>query len=73
MNEKKSVAELSYEKALDELTGIVADLEKGEHSLDESVILFERGQTLAVHCAKLLKDAELKVREISESGEMDEA
>ncbi len=72
MSKKSPVDELSYEQAFEELAGIVADLETGDHSLDESVKLFERGQALAVRCAYLLKDAELKVREISELGENNE-
>jgi len=64
------VEELDYEQALEELSKIVEELESGEHPLDESVKLFERGQKLAVRCAQLLKDAELKVREISDSGEL---
>jgi exodeoxyribonuclease VII small subunit len=70
MSKEIAVEELNYEQSLEELSNIVAELESGEHPLDESVKLFERGQALAARCAHLLKEAELKVKEISESGEI---
>ena len=70
MSKKLAVDELNYEQAFEELRSIVNNLEEGDHSLEESVLLFERGQALASQCAQLLKDAELKVREISETGEL---
>lgn len=72
MSKELAIKELNYEQAFEELRGIVSDLEEGEHSLEHSVKLFERGQSLAVRCAQLLKDAELKVKEISETGELSE-
>jgi exodeoxyribonuclease VII small subunit len=70
MSKEIAVEELNYEQSLEELSRIVAELESGEHTLDDSVRLFERGQALAARCAQLLKDAELKVKEISEAGEL---
>jgi exodeoxyribonuclease VII small subunit len=72
MSKEKPIDELTYEQAFEELSGIVAKLESGDHSLEDSVKLFERGQELAVKCAQLLKEAELRVREISDSGELSE-
>ena len=59
------VAELTYEQALAELEEIVIALESEERSLDDSMSLFERGQSLARYCAGLLDQAELKVQQIS--------
>lgn len=59
------VGELAYEQAFDELEQVVAALEAGEHSLDEGVNLYARGQALARHCAALLEKAELKVRQLA--------
>lgn len=59
------VEELSYEQALTQLEGIVTTLESNEHPLDHALKLFERGQTLAHHCANLLDQAELKVKQLS--------
>jgi exodeoxyribonuclease VII small subunit len=70
-NEKK-VDELSYEEAQAELEHIVAELEAEVHNLDAALALFERGQALAKHCAALLDEAELKVKELTEDGDMKE-
>jgi exodeoxyribonuclease VII small subunit len=59
------VETLTYEQAFAELETIVAELESEEHTLDEAIARFERGQALAKHCADLLDKAELKVRQIS--------
>lgn len=61
----KKIGELSYEEAMAELESIVAALEGGNQKLEESMVLFERGQGLMKHCAKLLEVAELKVRKLS--------
>jgi exodeoxyribonuclease VII small subunit len=57
--------QLSYEDALSELERIVAALESDDQTLEAGLSLFERGQALAQHCAKLLDQAELKVRLLS--------
>jgi len=59
------VEELSYEQAFAELESIVSDLESEEHSLEDALQLFERGQALTKHCTILLDKAELKVQQIS--------
>lgn len=61
-----NIDELPYEKALSELESIVSALESESHSLDESLALFEHGQLLAKHCAALLDQAELKVKQLSD-------
>jgi exodeoxyribonuclease VII small subunit len=55
------IESLTYEQAFAELERVVATLEDGQASLDESVELFQRGQALAKHCANLLEQARLKV------------
>ncbi len=59
------VEDMTYEQALNELESIVNDLETDERPLEDALALFERGQALARHCAKMLEDAELKVQELS--------
>jgi len=59
------VDQMSYEQALSQLEDIVAALESGEHSLDLSLRLFERGQLLAQLCAKMLDQADLRVQQLS--------
>jgi exodeoxyribonuclease VII small subunit len=67
-----SSTELTFEQAFAQLEEIVEKLESSELSLDESVALFERGQALAAQCAKLLDAAELKVKQLMPSGDLED-
>lgn len=69
MAKKKPVEELTYEESFEELQGVVTDLETGELPLEESLALFERGQSLSKHCSVLLEEAELKLKELIPDGE----
>ena len=51
-----------FEHSLDELEQLVAKMEGGEMSLDESLTSFERGIGLYRHCQQSLQQAELRVR-----------
>ncbi|KAA3645421.1 MAG: exodeoxyribonuclease VII small subunit [Chloroflexi bacterium] len=72
MAEKKAIEKLNYEEAFAELQEIVAALETDEHALEEALALFERGQALARCCAELLEEADLKVQELTDSGDLKE-
>jgi exodeoxyribonuclease VII small subunit len=61
----EDIASLPFEKAMAELERIVADLEKGSVSLDESVRLYARGKALQERCEKLLAEAEARVEKIT--------
>jgi exodeoxyribonuclease VII small subunit len=61
----KSVEAMTYEAAFADLQAIVAKLEAEPTSLDEAMAMFERGQALVKRCAKLLEEAELKVKKLS--------
>ncbi len=63
-NHQPEISELSFEQALGELEQIVERLEKGEVALDESIKIYERGETLKAHCEGLLRQAEDKVEKI---------
>ncbi len=56
MAEKKT-----FESSVAELEKIVAQLEGGDVTLDESLTLFERGIKLSKSCQKMLDEAEKKV------------
>jgi exodeoxyribonuclease VII small subunit len=56
---------LSYEEALEQLEEIINTLELGEQTLENSIVLYERGQILAHRCSYLLNQAELKVKVLS--------
>ncbi len=51
----------SYEHARDELAAVVARLESGGLSLDESLTLWERGEHLAAECTRFLDGARERV------------
>jgi exodeoxyribonuclease VII small subunit len=51
----------SFEESLTKLEEIVAQLERGDLSLEDSVKLFEDGTRLSTECRKQLEDAEGKV------------
>lgn len=53
-----------FEQEMQELEGIVAQMEKGDLRLEDSLKLFERGTRLARSCRKSLDTAELKVRNL---------
>jgi exodeoxyribonuclease VII small subunit len=50
-----------FEQSLMKLEEIVAQLERGDLSLEDSVRLFEEGTQLAAECRKQLEEAEGKV------------
>jgi exodeoxyribonuclease VII small subunit len=64
MAKKKTVSQLSYEEAFQELETTVHQLESGELPLEDALNLFERGQKLASRCSALLEKAELKLRQL---------
>jgi exodeoxyribonuclease VII small subunit len=59
-----AIDSLSFEAALKELESIVSRLEQGEVDLEDSIVLYERGQALKAHCEKKLKTAESRLEKI---------
>ena len=55
---------MSFEAALGELEGIVSRLEQGEVDLEDSIALYERGQSLRSHCEAKLKSAEGRLEKL---------
>lgn len=60
-------AQPTYEQARDELAGVVAALEAGGLTLEQSLALWERGEELARICQTWLEAARARV-ESSETG-----
>jgi exodeoxyribonuclease VII small subunit len=58
---RPDIEALSYEQARDELVGIVAKLEVGAVTLEQSLELWERGEALAVRCQHILQGARERV------------
>jgi len=66
-------SKFNFEKAMERLEQIVADLESGKLSLDDSIKVFEEGVELSKKCYAKLNEAELKVKQLikTESGEFE--
>lgn len=62
--------DLTFETALQELEKIVAKLESGDLTLEESLSLYERGQQLATFCNQQLDQATLRVEQLTADGEI---
>lgn len=57
----EDVAGLSFEQARDELVRVVAELEQGAPTLEESLRLWERGEALAARCEQWLIGAKARL------------
>lgn len=60
---------LSYEEARDALAEVIAKLESGQSTLEESMRLWQRGEELAQICQEWLDGAVSKLESFSKSGE----
>lgn len=58
----------TFEDSMKELEEVVAKLESGDVTLDESLKLFERGIKLSASCQKKLDEAERRVKILTGSG-----
>lgn len=65
MNTAAPLEKLSFEDALKELTDIVGKMESGNVPLEDSVKLYERGDSLRKHCEQKLADAQAKIEKIN--------
>jgi len=61
--------EKTFEENLKELESIVAELEKGELSLEDSIAKFERGIEVSKICNSKLEDAEKRINILLDSEE----
>ncbi len=64
-NISPDITKLSFEEALDQLENIVSKLEDGSINLEESIGEYTRGVHLKNHCETKLKEATLKVEQIT--------
>jgi len=59
-----AIADLTFDDALAELQRTIAELETGGQPLERTLALHERGAALLEHCEKLLRSAELRMRQL---------
>lgn len=55
------VSGLTFEQARDELVRVVAELEQGAPTLEQSLSLWERGEALAARCEEWLLGAKRRL------------
>jgi len=68
-NPNAEIGQLGFDQALAELQKTVAELEAGGLALERSLALYERGVALHERCAKLLTEAELRLKQlVSQTG-----
>ena len=65
MADEQPIASLSFEAALAELETVVRALEQGTAPLDQSIDLYQRGDSLKRHCEARLKAAQARIEQIS--------
>lgn len=58
-----------FESALSELEALVASMESGQLSLEQSLSNYRRGMALVTYCQRVLQEAEQQVK-ILEAGEL---
>ena len=62
-------APVDFEGALAELEELVAKMEGGSLSLEESLAAFERGIKLTRDCQTALRSAELRIKALTQEGD----
>jgi exodeoxyribonuclease VII small subunit len=65
----QTTVNLTFEKALEELEGLVARMEDGRLPLEESLAAYQRGAELIKYCESRLTDAQARIA-ILEGGEL---
>ena len=72
MARAKQTPPKNFEDALAELERILSDIEGGQVPLEQSLVMYERGQFLIQHCRGVLSKAEKQIEVLSktESGEL---
>lgn len=64
MTDQLAPEQMSYEQARDELSSVVAQLEAGTTTLEESLALWERGEQLVAVCEKWLNNARERIEAV---------
>ena len=67
-----NIPEIDFEATLKELENLVQQMESGDLGLEESLTAFERGVKLTRRCQAALKNAELRVRALTENDDFED-
>jgi exodeoxyribonuclease VII small subunit len=66
-NPSEEYEKMSFEEAMEALETVVAKLDSGEGTLDESIELFQKGILLSRLCSARLEEIEKKVRILTDN------
>ena len=69
MAKRTQIPPKSFEDALRELEEILGEIENGELGLEESLVKYERGNFLILHCRGVLNSAEKQIELISKGAD----
>lgn len=69
---KQDLSKLSFEQAINDLNGIVENIESGQTPLQASLEQYEKGMELIKHCRSILTAAEKRIEEITDSNNSDQ-
>lgn len=72
-NPQEASAVTDFEQSMQALEALVAKMEAGEMSLEESLAAYERGVGLYRRCQSALEQAELRVRQLSDPARPEQA
>lgn len=62
---------IDFEESLSQLEGLVQEMESGELTLEESLVAFEKGVSLARACKEALRRAEERIAQLTEENDAD--
>ena len=68
MNQADEYEKLSFEEAMKELEAVVAKLDAGEGTLDESIDLLQKGMKLSKLCGRRLDEIEKRIKILTDAG-----
>ena len=69
MSKKTQTPPKNFEDALTELERVLAEIEKGEVGLEESLAKYERGNFLIQYCRGVLNTAEKQIEQLNQAAE----
>jgi len=67
MSKRNQTPPKNFEDAIKELEEIVAQIERGEIGLEESLLKYERGHFLVQHCHAILNNAERQIEQVAKA------
>ena len=70
--EDSGAEDINFEAAMAELETLVAQMEDGDLSLDDSLKAFERGVMLTRQCQQALSQAELRVQALTDANTLED-